>query len=90
MYDEDDENLHQRSTNSTITNNNEERNETNHRIDDEIQDIQPSSSSITITPQPKRRLSLMNNPQQESINTSISQSSLLSIRASIQKGTNLY
>ncbi len=90
MSDEDD-NVHHQSTSSTMTNNSDELNNTNHRIDDDAQDIQPSSSSINLSHHQKRRLSSINNRQQQQppINASISSNThLLSVRASIQKGKN--
>jgi len=83
MFDKDDD-THQQSDNSTITNNSAELNDIHHRIRDNIQDTQPSSS-INSIPQQEQNLSLINNVQQQSIN---SQSDLLSVRASIQKGKN--
>jgi len=83
MFDKDDD-THQQSDNSTITNNSAELNDIHHRIRDNIQDTQPSSSINSISQQ-EQNLSLINNVQQQSIN---SQSDLLSVRASIQKGKN--
>jgi hypothetical protein len=86
MSDEDD-NIHQQSTSSITTNENEELNDMNNKMDDDIQDIQ-LSSSINSTDQQKRRLPLINN-RQHSIKTSLnSKSDLLSVRTSIQKGKN--
>jgi len=81
---DDDDNIHQQSTSSITTNENEELNDTNNKMDDDIQDMQ-LSSSINSTDQQKRRLPY----RQQSIKTSLnSKSDLLSVRTSIQKGKN--
>ncbi len=78
---DDDDNFPQQSTSSTMEDHDQDLHESNQRIDDDVQEIQPVSSMNSTHSQ---------NPKSSSINTPFTQSHLLSIRASLQKGNILF